>query len=189
MNEAHRQFAYWNKVFNLELLLLQFLRRQREANFLLYVQTLGKIIPWMFALDHIHYARWLTVRVIYLLQLQSRCPDVYADFVGGNFVTRKTSHKFSSLAHDEVHEQQNAIVKGDGGIIGITENEAALKRWMVAGPEISRLLSEYEEKHTHRRVDDDRHHEQIPSTPKKFALNTKTVVEAIEELRMTAQTW
>ena len=120
MNEAHPLFAYWNKVFNLELLLLQFLRRQREVNFLLYVQTLGKIIPWMFALDHIHYARWLTVHVIDLLQLQSRCPEVYADFVGGNFVTRKTSHKLSSLAHDQVHEQQNAIVKGDGGIIGIT---------------------------------------------------------------------
>ena len=144
-------------MFNLELLLFQFLRSQREANFLLYVES--KIIPWMFALDHIHYARWLTVHVIDLLQLQSRCPDIYADFVRGNFVTRKRSRKFSSLAHDQVHEQQNAIVKGDGGIIGITEHEAALKRWMVAGPEISQLLSEYEEKHTHRRVDDDRHHE------------------------------
>ena len=47
---------------------------------------------------------------------------------------------------------------------------------------MSRLPSEYEEKHTHRRVDDDRHHEQIPSTQKKCALNTKTVVKAIEEL-------
>ena len=113
-----------------------------EATFLLSVETLDKIIPWKFALDHIHYARWLTVHVIDLLQLQSRCPDVYADFVGGNFVTRKISHKFSSLAHDQVHEQQNTIVKGDGGIIGITENEAALKRWMVAGPEIDKPTSQ-----------------------------------------------
>jgi hypothetical protein len=34
----------------------------------------------------------------------------------------------------------------------------------------------------HPDVDDDCHHEQIPSTQKKFALNTMTVVEAIEEL-------
>ena len=182
MGAAHPQFEYWYKVFNLELLFLQFLRSQREANFLLYVETLGKIIPWMFALDHIHYARWLTVHVIDLLQLQNRCPDVHADFFGGNFVTQKTSHKFSALAHDQVHEQQNAIVKGDGGIIGITENETALKRWMVAGPEIGRLLNEYEEKHTHKRADNDRRHEQIPSIQKLFALNTKSVVEAIEEM-------
>ena len=89
----------------------------------------------------------------------------------------------SSLHWHTIRSMNNrAIVKGDGGIIGITENEAALKRWMVAGPRMSRHLSQYEEKHTHRRVDDDRHHEQIPSTQKKFALNTNTVVEAIEEL-------
>ena len=32
----------------------------------------------------------------------------------------KSKHKFSTLAHDRVREQLNAIVKGDGGIIGIT---------------------------------------------------------------------
>jgi len=30
------------------------------------------------------------------------------------------------MAHDQIHEQLNALVKGDGGIIGITENESAL---------------------------------------------------------------
>ena len=36
------------------------------------------------------------------------------------------------MAHDQVHEQLNAMVKGDGGVIGITENDHALRRWMVA---------------------------------------------------------
>ena len=39
-------------------------------------------------------------------------------------VTQKTNRKLSSL----VHEQHNVIVKGDGGITGITENEPALTR-------------------------------------------------------------
>ena len=51
------------------------------------VKALGKIIPWMFAMDNIHYARWLTVHVIDLLQLQSQCPDIYKEFIGGRFVT------------------------------------------------------------------------------------------------------
>ena len=29
------------------------------------------------------------------------------------------------MAHDQVHEQLNAIVKGDGGAIGLIENESA----------------------------------------------------------------
>ncbi len=53
--------------------------------------------------------------------------------------------------HDQIHEQQNAIVKGDAGIIGIRENEAALKRWMVSGPEIGRMLIEYEVKSRKKR--------------------------------------
>ena len=102
-------------------------------------------------MDHIHYARWLTVHVIDLLQLQSQCPDIYKEFIRGRFVTQKTSHKFSCLAHDQIHEQQNVIAKGDAGIIGISENEAALKRWMVSGPEIGRMRTEYEVKCTKKK--------------------------------------
>jgi len=58
--------------------------------------------------------------------------------------------------------------KGDAGIIGISENEAALKRWMVSGPEIGRMLTEYEVKCTKKRINSDLHHEQIPSTQKLF---------------------
>ena len=32
------------------------------------------------------------------------------------------------------HEQVNAGVKGEGGAVCLTENPAALRRWMVAGP-------------------------------------------------------
>ncbi len=36
------------------------------------------------------------------------------------------------LAHDQIHEQLNAIVKGDDGIIGITESNAALQDgWLL----------------------------------------------------------
>ena len=101
----------------------------------------------MFALDHYHYARWMTVHVRDLLNLQNTCQAIYAQFLSGNFVTQKSNHKFSALAHDQVHEQLNAMVKGDDGVIGITENEAALKRWMVAGPETTILLNEYDDKH------------------------------------------
>ena len=81
-----------------------FLRSQREQHFVSYVESLGKIIPWMFALDHYHYARWMTVHVRDLLTLENTCPTTHEQFLNGNFVTQKTSHKFSALAHDQVHE-------------------------------------------------------------------------------------
>ncbi len=30
-------------------------------------------------------------------------------------------------------------MKGVGGIIGLTENPAALSRWMICGPEVTKL--------------------------------------------------
>ena len=85
-----------------------------------------------------------------LISLENNSPLTHAEFLTGRFVTQKTRRK--------VHEQLNAIVKGDGGIIGITENEAALTRWMVSGPETARLVMEYDEKHSLKRKDTDRHH-------------------------------
>ena len=51
---------------------------------------------------------------------------------------------FSAIAIDQVHEQNNAIVKGDEGAVGLTENPAALRRWMISGLEAARLITEFE---------------------------------------------
>ena len=40
----------------------------------------------------------------------------------------------------DLHEPANAIVKGDGGAIGVTEVPSALTRNMVSGPEGSQLV-------------------------------------------------
>jgi hypothetical protein len=57
-----------------------------------------------------------------------------------NLAVRKTDNPFSNIAIDQAHERNNAVVKDDGGAIGLTEDPSALRRWMVAGPEICRLV-------------------------------------------------
>ena len=91
----------------------------------MYFEALGSIIPWMFAMDHFHYARWLSVHARDLMQLECECPTVWNEFLKGHFLTQKTCHKFSMMAHDQIHEELNAIMKGDSDVIGITENESA----------------------------------------------------------------
>ena len=76
--------------------------------------------------------------------LKDDFPDVYEQFKEGKFMIQKTNREFSAIAIDQAHEQNNAIIKGDGGIIGITEHESALLRWTVAGPEVCRIIQEYE---------------------------------------------
>ena len=38
----------------------------------------------------------------------------------------------------------NAVIKGSGGAIGLTEDPSALGRWMVSGPKISCLVLQYD---------------------------------------------
>ena len=181
MVSIHPQFSYWYKTLKLELLFLRFLRAQRELNFTEYIASIIKITPWMFAMDHFHYARWLAVHVVDLLHLQKNSEETYQEFLKGNFVTQKTCNKFSAMAHDQVHEQLNAMVKGDGGVIGITENDGTLRRWSVAGPETARVLSEYTEIHCSESKMEGKHHEQIPSVQKTFFENVKNLCREFEE--------
>ena len=62
-----------------------------------------------------------------LVTLKYRHPDVYSEFLKGNFTVKKTARPFSAVAID-MHEQNNSAVKGDGGAVGLAEQAAALWR-------------------------------------------------------------
>ena len=120
------------------------MRALREADFSLYVKAIKLILPWMFALDHPNYARWLSVHYRDMCELPTKHSDVYTQFMNGNFVVHKTKSLFSAIALDHAHEQVNAGVKGEGSAVGLTGNSAALRRWMVAGPELLRMIEDFE---------------------------------------------
>jgi hypothetical protein len=128
MNKSRSLFQYWSMIIDLELLMLIFVRALREGDFLLYKEALGEILPYMFSLDHVNYARWLTVHLRDMLELESKAQDVAQAFQNGQFTIKKTNREFNFIAIDQAREQNNAMVKGDGGIIGITEDPAALRR-------------------------------------------------------------
>jgi hypothetical protein len=71
--------------------------------------------------------------------------DIEAEFTAGHFTVHKTHHLFSALALDQGHEQENAIVKDECGAVGLKENAAALRLWIVAGPEVARVIQEFEQ--------------------------------------------
>jgi len=60
MESSHPQFFYWSKTL---VLFLQFMQSQRDGNFLMYLEALGSIIPWMFAMEHFPFVQWLSVHV------------------------------------------------------------------------------------------------------------------------------
>ena len=102
------------------------------------------MIPWFLALDHFPYTRWLSVHVSDMM-LEITNPDVYQAFNEfGCLVVSRTKKPFSSMELYQRHEQHNKDVKGDGGLLGLTEDEEKLQRWMVCGPEVARAVAEFE---------------------------------------------
>ena len=138
------QFDYWQRILSLEIIMLLYVRAICEGSFELYVELLRKIVPWMFALDHTHYSRWLPVHIRDMMLLSEKHPAVLAEFCACKFAVYKTSKKFSAMAIDQCHKQNNAVIKESGGEVGLTNNLDALRRWMVAGPEVPRMVEEFD---------------------------------------------
>jgi hypothetical protein len=113
-HKAHPMFRFWSTVLDLELTLLAFVRAIRTSDFNLYVQTMSHLAPWFFALDHVHYARWISVHIRDMTMLSQKCPDVYEHFMRGAFTSNKTGNLYSGICLYHAHEQLNAQVKGDG---------------------------------------------------------------------------
>ena len=133
----------------------------------------------MFALDSHIYAR-LSVHYRDMCELPLKHPDVYAEFRNGSFVVHKTKRLFSSIALDHAHEQVNAVVEGEGGAVGLTENPAALRRWIVAGPQLARMNEEFEE--VISASESQNHHENQPAIQSAFDKDAVNLVPSFEEL-------
>ena len=100
-----------------------------------------------------------------MVKLSNDHSEVLAEFKEGKYVIHKTEKSFSAIAPDQWHERNNAVVEGTGGAVGLTGDPHALRRWMVAGPDISRITTNFEGQVLRilKKVDN-KHHEQHSSS-------------------------
>ena len=179
-SEKSPTFHFWDMILRLEVLILIFISSLREGNFLLYVETLEALVPWFHSLDHTNYARWLPVHI---RDMTSLSPAVKED-VQKYWVVAKTKKPFSMIPIDQAHEQNNAIVKGSGGAVGLTESPTAFQRWMVSGPGFARLLVEFQAPYL---TENDpnaekslKHHESDISTQKTYQTQVLKLTDAMK---------
>lgn len=183
MCTLHPQFNYWFSVLQLELAVLMFVRSIRMSNFDMYIETLSNLVPWFFALNHHNYARWASVHLRDMCMLHELHPALHKEFTAGKFTVNKHQRPFSGIGLDLAHEQMNARVKGLGGAIGLTENPKALLRWMISGPEVSRVVCEFEQACGNASMySNDSHHDQSESKQIAFSTHVSAMVSVMEEM-------
>ena len=71
-------------------------------------------------------------------------------------------------------------MKGEGGAVGLTENPAALRRWMVAGQELAQMVEEFQE--VISASGSQSHHDNKPAIQSAFAKDVVNLVSSFEEL-------
>lgn len=115
---------------SIENIILIFVKAHHERQFQLFVETLEALAPWFFfALDHVNYSRWLPIFINDMKSL----PDEITHNLHKFWAVQKTEKKFSSIPIDQAHEQNNAIVKGSGGAVGLTEKPCGLCKVVDGG--------------------------------------------------------
>ena len=65
-----------------------------------------------------------------LLSLENSLPDIYQSFKDVHFSFQKSNQEFSSIALDQVHEQNNAVLKSVAGVTHVLnrQDESGLLR-------------------------------------------------------------
>ena len=71
--------------------------------------------------------------------LENTAPKVYAEFMNGNFVVKRSKRRFNQIPADQSTEWINKTCKMQNGIIGITQNDQARDRFCVTWSERSQI--------------------------------------------------
>ena len=136
----------WKMVFGFLVNYLMFIRSEREGNFRLYNLALCKLIKRYFIFDKFKYSRWLSVHLFDLMAVETMFPDIYENFNKVFFTFQKLEKQYSQMALDQVHEQNNCIIKSRGGATDLVNKveESALIRWKTCSPQVARIIIKFQ---------------------------------------------
>jgi len=127
-------FAFWLEYCEMVNLLLDFLAAERNADWLLHLETFKAMLKYDHAFDHYKYFNWGTIYIIDMLRLPTEHPELYQMFLQGCHIVSRSNHedKFNCVSTDMALEQSmNRDSKTKGGIIGISNNDEAVEKWTL----------------------------------------------------------
>ena len=122
---------------------LMFVRATREGGWNLHLESLKALTKYFFAHDRLNYARLVPLYLAQMQKIEVDDPDIYEEFMQGNFCVNKSEIPFCAVGPDHALEHVNKM-KIQGGLKGLTQQPAAMTRWFLIAPELSRLAANAE---------------------------------------------
>ena len=120
--------------------MLLFVRSVRSGDWQLHLTAIELFTKYFFLLDKINYARMMPLYLAEMKSIEKSDPDLYKEFMDGNWVVNKNGKvPFCAIGADTGLEHINCYMKVNGGLVGITLNEAARTKFFLIAPELARL--------------------------------------------------
>ena len=181
-NKNNTLRKFWLSFIDMVDLLLNTIYAVRSGSWLLLLECIREIIPFTFAYDHINYARYLTPMLGDMLQLEVDFPEVYEQFIAGNFAAQLSDYQsFSRSETDKVIEMTiNKESKSAGGTTGFSTNVDAVRRWEVNASYRSALMSCIKQ-HVSYKTQKYQHQDLRPSRIKKDEADIQAVISVLTD--------
>ena len=110
-------WRFWNSFLSVVDNILSILYATRTVDWILNIESIRRFLPWAFAYDRQNYARYLTLHLMEMVNLEENHRCTYDDFMMGNFsVQMSDNNTFGRLEADKVIETTiNKDTKTPGG--------------------------------------------------------------------------
>ena len=95
----------------------------------------------------------------------------------------KTIRHFSSMAPDQLHKQNNEIIKRFGSATAFlnVEDRSRLERWGLCSSEFASIVADYQKSSNTNINVNMKHHEDTVAFQKRFTLDMKKVVSLLRK--------
>ena len=142
-----RTSKLWLEYINMITLLCNYISAERTGNWLLHLQCVRQMLPYLAAAGHNHYTKSGSLYLQSMLQLNENNPDVFRAFVNGNHVIRRSDRYWAGISSDLTIEQVlMRSLKTNGGLTrgeGFAESQRAI--WVLAMPAMAEINSSMQE--------------------------------------------
>ena len=124
--------------------LLHVIRASRQGEWELHLAAIEEQVKYYFAHDLYKYARLVPVYLAQMQMLKKSDEETWKDLKSGDFMVKKSGIPFTNLFVDQTLEQLIRELKVAGGVTGITQNEDALGRFFLIGPELVMIIQDFQ---------------------------------------------
>jgi 5'-3' exonuclease len=178
-----RTARLWLQYMEMVDIIRLFLKSERTGDWMLHLNILRAMLPYLAASGHRHYTKCLHIYLQLMTELPKDHPEVHQKFLQGFQVVRRSDRYWAGLSTDLVIEQVlMRSLKTSGGLTrgrGMTETQRSV--WVMASPVCAEVNNALQHLTDVMYVTSEQHKDLSKSRQKNDVADTQKMLEFLHE--------